>query len=95
VRFIAGYAAEEAAREGLGIRFIALLPQLTAATELGRDGVAAYARRAGADVTTFAERAGFTLTPEQVAKSVLELAGDNSFDRAAYLVTPAGLNPVN
>ncbi|BCB74868.1 SDR family oxidoreductase [Phytohabitans flavus] len=95
VRFIAAYAAEESAREGLGIRFIALLPQLTAATDLGRDGVAAYARRAGVDVARFVERSGFTLTPDQVAKSVLDLASDPSFDKVAYLVTPAGTNPVN
>jgi NAD(P)-dependent dehydrogenase (short-subunit alcohol dehydrogenase family) len=95
VGFIAAYAAEEAAREKLGIRFIALLPQLTAATDLGRDGVAAYARRAGVDVATFVERSGLTLTPEQVAKSVLDLTSDSSFDRVSYLVTTAGLNPVN
>jgi NAD(P)-dependent dehydrogenase (short-subunit alcohol dehydrogenase family) len=95
VRFIASYAAEEAAREDLGIRFIALLPQLTAATDLGRDGVAAYARRAGVDVATFARRSGFTLTPDQVAQSVLDLVRDPSFDRVSYVVTPAGLAPVN
>jgi NAD(P)-dependent dehydrogenase (short-subunit alcohol dehydrogenase family) len=95
VRFIASYAAEEAVREGLGIRFIALLPQLTATTGLGRDGVTAYARRAGVDVAAFVEQSGFTLTPEQVAKSVLDLASDHTFDRVAYVVTPAGLDPVN
>lgn len=95
VRFIASYAAEESAREELGVRFIALLPQLTAATDLGRDGVAAYARRAGMDSATFVERSGFSLTPEQVGKSVLDLASDPGFDQVAYLVTPAGLNPVN
>jgi NAD(P)-dependent dehydrogenase (short-subunit alcohol dehydrogenase family) len=95
VRFVAAYAAGEAAREGLGIRFIALLPQLTAATDLGRDGVAGYARRSGVDVATFVERSGFTLTVDQVAKSVLDLTSDPSFDQLAYLVTPAGLNPLN
>jgi NAD(P)-dependent dehydrogenase (short-subunit alcohol dehydrogenase family) len=95
VRFIASYAAEEAARDGLDIRFIALLPQLTAATDLGRDGVAAYARRAGVDVAAFVEQSGFTLTPQQVAKSVRDLASCPSYDRVAYVITPAGLNPVN
>lgn len=94
VRFIAAYAAEEAVREGLGIRFVALMPQLTAATDLGRDGVAAYAQRAGVDVATFVDRAGFTLTPEQVAKSVLEIASDPGRDQPAYLVTPAGVTSV-
>lgn len=94
VRFISSYAAEESARAGLGIRFVALLPQLTAATDLGKDGVAAYARREGVDIDTFIEHSGYVLTPEQVGKSVLDLATDPTCDRDAYLVTPAGLYPV-
>ena len=50
VRFIASYAADESARAGLGIRFIAVLPQLTPTTDLGAAAVAAYASRAGLEL---------------------------------------------
>ena len=43
IRFITSYAADESERAGLGIRFLSLLPRLTAATELGAMAVAAYA----------------------------------------------------
>ena len=45
VRFIAAYAAQESDREKLGIRFLSILPDLTAQTGLGRDAVDGYARR--------------------------------------------------
>lgn len=32
--------------------------------------------------------------PEQVGKTVVDLAIDPSHDQGAYLLTPAGLNPV-
>jgi NAD(P)-dependent dehydrogenase (short-subunit alcohol dehydrogenase family) len=53
VRFIASYAAIESQRNGLGISFVSVLPQLTAATELGAPYIAAYAERDGVDVDTF------------------------------------------
>ena len=34
IRWLTGYAAEEPARVGLGIRFVSLLPQLTPVTDL-------------------------------------------------------------
>src|SRR5262249_8985931 len=46
-RFIADYAGQEAQRAGLGITVRAVLPRLTAATELGRPAVTAYAARLG------------------------------------------------
>ena len=49
IRFLTAYAASEAERDGLGIRFVSVLPQLTPATALGAAAVAAYAARAGAD----------------------------------------------
>src|SRR6266700_6495753 len=42
IRFISGYARAEAERSGAGIRFVALLPQLTPATDLGRIYTEAY-----------------------------------------------------
>jgi len=47
IRFIASYAADESGRNGLGIRFTSVLPQLTPETGLGAAGVAAYAARQG------------------------------------------------
>src|SRR5262249_22278762 len=46
-RFITGYARDEAQRAGLDITFTAVLPKLTALTDLGRGAVQAYAARAG------------------------------------------------
>jgi NAD(P)-dependent dehydrogenase (short-subunit alcohol dehydrogenase family) len=56
IRFLTGYAADESERAGLGIRFLSLLPRLTAATELGSMAVAAYARRDGIEVDEYFER---------------------------------------
>lgn len=93
VRFIAGYAAIESQRAGLGIGFTAVLPRLTPATALGAAAVAAYAERQGVDVDTFLQTAGPALTAEQVGKSVLEIATAGP-DHDAYLLTSAGLSPL-
>jgi NAD(P)-dependent dehydrogenase (short-subunit alcohol dehydrogenase family) len=94
IRLITGYAADESDRAGLGIRFISVLPKLTPATELGSMAVAAYARRNGLDVGEFVERAGLGLTPEDVAKAVVDLTTSDDRASGAYLLTPAGLSPV-
>jgi NAD(P)-dependent dehydrogenase (short-subunit alcohol dehydrogenase family) len=94
IRFLTRYAATESEREGLGIRFVSVLPQLTPATDLGSAAVAAYAARQGIDVATFREKAGPALTPEQVGQAVLELATQPGHDRDAYLLNAAGLTPM-
>jgi NAD(P)-dependent dehydrogenase (short-subunit alcohol dehydrogenase family) len=94
IRFIASYAAAESDRNGLGISFTSVLPQLTPATDLGRAAVAAYAARQGVDVATFIEQRGPALTPEQVGKAIVDLASGPGHDRDAYLLTAAGLGPV-
>lgn len=94
VRFIAGYAAMEAQRAGLGISFTAVLPRLTPATDLGAVAVAAYAERQGVEVDTFVQAAGPALTAEQVGKSVLEIATGAAGGHEAYLLTAAGLAPL-
>ena len=94
IRFLTRYAAAESEREGLGIRFISLLPKLTPATDLGSAAVAAYAARDGEDVAAYLEKTGPVLTVEQVGQSVLDLAGDPGNDRDAYLLTAAGLTPL-
>jgi NAD(P)-dependent dehydrogenase (short-subunit alcohol dehydrogenase family) len=95
VRLITGYAAIESERAGLGIEFVSVLPQLTPATDLGAKAVAAYAERQGVDVDTFVKSSGPALTAEQVGKSVLEIATARQQDHRAYVLTSAGLSPLD
>ena len=53
VKYISSYATAEAESRSLGLRFVAILPMLTPATELGAAGVAAYAEHAGITVGAF------------------------------------------
>ncbi|GAB3977021.1 SDR family oxidoreductase [Actinoallomurus acanthiterrae] len=94
IRYISGYAAEESNRAGLDIRFVALLPQLTPATGLGAEAVANYAARQGVDQDTFTRGLQPILTPEQVAKTVVDLTGDRD-SAPAYLIAGAGLRPLD
>jgi NAD(P)-dependent dehydrogenase (short-subunit alcohol dehydrogenase family) len=91
IRFIASYAAAEAERGDLGIRFCSVLPQLTPATELGAAAVAAYAAREGIPVADFLAARGPALHPDQVGKAVLDLAVDPDGKSGAYLLAAAGL----
>ena len=93
IRYIRGYAAGESDRAGLGLRFVALLPQLTPATALGSAGVAGYAAREGADPATYAENFQPILTPAQVAKAVVDLAGDPG-SAPEYAVTGSGYRAI-
>ncbi|MFF0607294.1 SDR family oxidoreductase [Nocardia tengchongensis] len=93
IRFLRTYAAGESERAGLGIRFVALLPRLTPATGLGADAVAGYAAREGTDVDAYIAGMGPVLTPDQVGKAVVELAGDSG-SAAEYLVSGAGLRQI-
>jgi len=95
IRFLASYAADESERAGLGIRFTAVLPQLTPATGLGAAAVAAYAARAGMDVEAFLKDRGPALTPEQAGAAIATLIGDAGHDQRAYLLTAAGLRPLS
>ena len=93
IRYLRGYAAEESERAGLGIRFVAVLPQLTPSTGLGAAGVAGYAARQGVDVETLTARMQPILTPELVGKAVLDLATDP--DAAPeYRLDGSGLHPI-
>jgi NAD(P)-dependent dehydrogenase (short-subunit alcohol dehydrogenase family) len=91
IRFLTAYAADESERAGLGIRFTAVLPQLTPATDLGAAAVASYAARAGVDVDTFLKDRGPTLTAEQAGAAITGLVSDSAQDQRAYLLTAAGL----
>ncbi len=94
VRFITGYAAIESERAGLGIDFVSVLPMLTPATELGAKAVAAYAERQGVDVDTFVQSLRPALTPEQVGKSLLDIAIGDRGDQRVYTLTASGLSPL-
>ena len=96
IRFLTAYAAEESRRAGLGIRFVSLLPQLTAATGLGARYVAAYAARPGTGADTGAAPApgGPALTPEQVGQAVTVLVTEPDPIPGSYLLTAAGLRPL-
>jgi NAD(P)-dependent dehydrogenase (short-subunit alcohol dehydrogenase family) len=93
IRYLRGYAADESERAGLGIRFVALLPQLTPAGGVGSVGVAGYAARQGVDLDAFVEGMEPVLTAERVAEAVAELAADAG-SAPEYRVSGAGLRPV-
>ena len=94
IRFIASYAAAESGRNALGIRFTSVLPQLTPETDLGAAGVAAYAARQGVDIPAFLDRLGPALTPEQVGTAIIDIVTGRGDDQDSYLLTAAGLSPV-
>ncbi len=93
IRFLTAYAADEAERAGLGIRFRCVLPQLTPATALGSAADAASAARQGADISRYLEAAGPVLTIDQVGQAITTLITGPGHDKGAYLLTAAGLAP--
>jgi NADP-dependent 3-hydroxy acid dehydrogenase YdfG len=92
IRFLTAYAAQESARDKLGIRFVSLLPQLTPETALGAVFAAAYAAREGADAAV--RTGGPALTPEQAGQAITDLVTGSGYDQDAYLLAPAGLRPL-
>jgi NAD(P)-dependent dehydrogenase (short-subunit alcohol dehydrogenase family) len=94
IRFMAAYAAGESQRAGLGIRFTAVLPDLTPDTSLGAAAVAAYAARQGVDTAAFLAARGPVLEAGRVGRAVTELATDPALDSAAYVLTADGLGPL-
>ncbi len=95
IKFISAYAGLEAARGTLGIRFVSVLPQITPATDLGAPFVAAYAQYSGLSQEAFLAQFGDTLTPDLLAKSVVELAADRNYTAPAYLLTASGPRPLD
>jgi hypothetical protein len=77
--------------EGLDIRFVSVIPQLTLATGLGAAAAAAYAKQEGIGIDEFVSRKGPPLEPQHVGREIADLA--SSTDPAgAYLLTPDGLS---
>jgi NAD(P)-dependent dehydrogenase (short-subunit alcohol dehydrogenase family) len=94
IKFISSYAGSEAQRNGSNIRFAAVLPQLTPATDLGRIYTETYATQAGVSVGQFLEQGfGGELTVDQAGKSISDLAADDSYSAPSYLLTREGLQP--
>ena len=93
IRYIRGYAADEAERAGLGLRFTTLLPQLSP-SGIGNPGVDAYAARSGVDRAAFLANLAPLLTPELVAKAVLEIVTDPAAG-PEYVVGGSGARPVD
>jgi NAD(P)-dependent dehydrogenase (short-subunit alcohol dehydrogenase family) len=91
IRYLSGYAADESRRAGLGIRFVTLLHALTPTAGVGAVGVTGYAARQGVERDAFVAGMQPVLTPEQVAKAVVQLAGDPD-SAAEYQIGGAGLN---
>jgi NAD(P)-dependent dehydrogenase (short-subunit alcohol dehydrogenase family) len=94
LRFITGYAQDEANRAGLGITFTAVLPRLTPLTDLGRPAVGAYAARAGQSEEEYLRQMGGPLTPERAGQAVVDLVTGDSYDQDAYLLAAGGLRPL-
>lgn len=95
IKFISAYAALEARRAGSAIRFVAVLPQLTPATDLGRRYTQAYAEQAGVSEAQLVEGFGGELTTEQAAAGITDLVVDDSLSAPAYLLGAGGLHPVD
>jgi len=93
VRLVTEYAAQDAARAKLGIRFATLLPMITPEGGVGREFVAAYAQRQGRTVEQFL--GGPPLAPSDVGAAVLRLVRDRSLDKqVAFWLDRSGLTPL-
>ena len=91
VAFISDYARAESERRSLDIRFVSVLPKLTAATGLGATFVDAYAAYSGMDRQAYLDRQGPALTAEQVGAAVVELTDPVATPASSYLLTADGL----
>lgn len=95
VRFITSYAAAESERNGLGIEFVSVLPQLTPDTDLGLAAVQAYAGRQGVDVNAFVQSMAPVLATDQVGKTVLEIATGRLRGHHAYALDSTGASALD
>jgi hypothetical protein len=94
VRFLSEYAADEARRQKLPIRFATLLPKITPEGGVGRAFVEAYAHRQGKTVEEFLD-GGSPLTPADVGAAVLRIVRDRSLDeQVAFFLDRGGLMPI-
>ncbi|MFC1402126.1 MULTISPECIES: SDR family oxidoreductase [Streptacidiphilus] len=90
VRFLASYAAEESQRAGLGLRFLSVLPPMTPGARVGDAGVAGYAARAGVTEAEFVQRLGPVPTPDQIGRTIADLALEPDLTHGSYQLTASG-----
>jgi NAD(P)-dependent dehydrogenase (short-subunit alcohol dehydrogenase family) len=91
-RFIAGYAADESRRAGLGISVTAVLPQMTPFGDVGKAGIRAYTARSGKTEAEYLADMGELLTPEVAGSALVDLVtADPGAIAPGYLLTSAGL----
>ena len=91
-RFIAGYAAEESQRAGLGITVTAVLPSMTPFGAVGRSGIQAYSARSGKTEDEFRQGMGALLTPEVAGSALVDLVRrDPGSVAPSYLLGAGGL----
>jgi NAD(P)-dependent dehydrogenase (short-subunit alcohol dehydrogenase family) len=91
IRFISSSATWDAERTGADIRFVAVLPQLTPATDLGRLYTESYAAADGLTVAQYVERGGGSPDAQAVAHRIADLVTDDAYTAPAYLITGGGL----
>jgi hypothetical protein len=73
--FLAGDLQRAADAAKLGIRFLALVPkQVLAQSELGAAVADAYAKLGGITPEKFMERFGTPLTPQDVGRTIVDIA---------------------
>jgi NAD(P)-dependent dehydrogenase (short-subunit alcohol dehydrogenase family) len=90
IRFLTGYAAEEAQRAELGIRFLSVLPPMTPGSGVGDAGVAGYAARSGVQEAEFIQRLGPIATTDQIGRTIAALALDPDRTHTGYQLTASG-----
>jgi NAD(P)-dependent dehydrogenase (short-subunit alcohol dehydrogenase family) len=92
-RFITAYAQAESDRAGLGLTFIAVMPQFAPETGVGRPAVRAYAALAAQPVEAFLEQRPYRLLTPEIAGAALVglLEADAAAVAAGYVLSGAGL----
>jgi NAD(P)-dependent dehydrogenase (short-subunit alcohol dehydrogenase family) len=91
--FLAGYLQRSADAARLGIRFMALVPkQVLAESELGAAVASAYGALGGITPEKFMERFGTPLTPDDVARAIVDVArGDLAREGSVVGVSGKGI----
>jgi NAD(P)-dependent dehydrogenase (short-subunit alcohol dehydrogenase family) len=94
IKFASSYAGMEARQNSLAIRFISLLPQITPDTDLGSPFVAAYAKSGGQSQEEYLAQFGATLSVDQLARTIVDIASNDDYSAPAYLLAGNGIRPL-
>ena len=90
--FVSNYARWEAEKRGLDLTFATIYPkQLIAGTAIAGDASSAYATAASISAEQFMSQWNKPLTPEAIARNVLQLVESDDEVAPAYAVTGAGM----